>query len=415
MADTLLRIIEEQFMPQPPKRLGVAVSGGGDSMALLSLLAEFARGKECEIHAISVDHGLRAEARDELRLVTDLAARLGISHHIEYWRGWDGEGNLQERARDARYDLMSSWAEANGISHIALAHTADDQAETFLMRLARGAGVNGLSAMAHRHVRHGITWLRPLLRVRRQALREYLQDRDIGWCEDPTNEDTRFERVRVREMMPLLEELGLMTDTLVHVAHTMNKAREALDWQTFLAAREMVRVVYGALAIDLRLFRTLPDEIARRLLTRAIAWISASGHPPRGAALERMLKAMRDGETSTLEGCQVSRDKGVVWIYRELNAAQNIESEVGDLWDGRWLVTGPEDDPSLVVRALGEDGLAAVQNWRDVGLPRAALLSSPSVWNGDALVAAPVADPSDEWLAELEGGKEAFFATLLSR
>ena len=130
-----------------PIRLGVAVSGGGDSVALLSVLVGYARDHGIALHVVSVDHGVRPEAKQEISFVADLCRRWDLQHHVEYWTGWNGEGNFSAKARDARYALMADWACANDITHIALGHTADDQAETVLLRLLRGAGLQGLAAM----------------------------------------------------------------------------------------------------------------------------------------------------------------------------------------------------------------------------------------------------------------------------
>lgn len=414
MSGHLLQAVADQLMPHPPERLGVAVSGGGDSVALLCLLAEFAKSKPIDLQVITVEHGLREAAVEEVRGVTDLCARLGVPHHVEYWTGWDGTGNLQDRARDARYQIMADWAMQNDIHMIAVAHTANDQAETLMMRLARGAGVDGLSAMTARRVRHGVTWLRPLLRIHRRDLRNYLLGIDVPWFEDASNENRDFDRIKMRDALRLLEPLGLTVDTLVQVAHQMSKVREALDWQTFIAARDVTRVTHGAIAFDMRRCRTLPEEILRRLLIRGVMWLSADIYPPRRDTGLRAVKALRDGRAMTLEGCQLVRDGDLMWLFREYNAVKDLTAEVGDLWDNRWYITGPEDDPGLVVRALGEDGMAQVTDRIDNALPRAALLSSPSVWEGATLVAAPLVREDEGWTAELEGGQDAFFAALLS-
>ncbi|MEL6451749.1 MAG: tRNA lysidine(34) synthetase TilS [Pseudomonadota bacterium] len=414
MMAALLAAVEDQFSGRLPDRLGVAVSGGGDSVALLAVLAEYARRTGIELNVITVDHGLRPEAKDEVALVTDLCARWGLAHHVEYWTGWGGDGNLQAAARDARYELMADWAYGNQISHIALGHTADDQAETFLMRLARGAGVDGLSAMAPRRVRHGITWVRPFLRIERSALRSYLRAARLDWCEDPSNNNRDYERIRVRDALTVLGTLGVQTETLVDVAENMARAREALDWQTFLAARDVASLVHGIVAFDLRKYRMLPEEIGRRLLIHAITWTSGSAYPPRRDAVIRTQKSVRGGQTATLDGCQISVEGNVAWVYRELNAIQDVECEVGDMWDDRWLVSGPEDDPDLKVRALGYDALSGIEGWRELGLPRAALAASPAVWYDDQLIAAPMVGLDPEWTAEPDGGQDAFFAALLS-
>lgn len=414
MMAPLLAAIEDLLAGYPPARLGVAVSGGGDSVALLAALVEFVKSRDVALHVITVDHRLRPEAKHEIALVTDLCARWNLPHHVEYWTGWTGEGNLQAAAREARYGLMAAWAEAHQITHIALGHTADDQAETFVMRLARGAGVDGLSAMAKRRVQHGVTWVRPFLQIERSTLRAYLRDCDIAWCEDPSNENRDFERVRVRDALGVLDGLGIKVSTLVDVAQNMTQAREALDWQTFLAARDAATLLHGAVAIDLRKFRLLPEEIARRLLVHAITWTAQCPYPPRRDAVARTLKAIRSGRGATLEGCQITVERVIIWVYRELNAVQDITCEVGDMWDDRWLITGPEDDPDLEVRALGFAALSQIKDWRDIGLPRTALAVTPSVWYEGEMIAAPVAQPDAEWAAELEGGQDAFFAALLS-
>lgn len=131
-------------------------------MALLSLLHRLSAAAGTHLEAVTVDHGLRPEAAEEAVFVARYAGTLGLRHETLRWRGWDGQGNLQNAAREARYRLMADWAERRGLPCVALGHTADDQAETVLMRLARRAGVDGLSAMAPRSDRHGITWLRPL-------------------------------------------------------------------------------------------------------------------------------------------------------------------------------------------------------------------------------------------------------------
>ena len=401
-------------MPRPPERIGVAVSGGGDSVALLCLIADFAKSQPMEVHAISIDHGLREAAAEEVRTVTELCGRIGVPHHVEYWQSWQGKGNLMAEAREARYGLLSDWAQANGISMIALGHTANDQAETLMMRLARGSGVDGLSAMSPRRVSDNITWLRPLLRIHRRELRYFLQERGEIWVEDPTNENRDFERIRMRDALRLLEPLGLSTDTLVDVAHNMSKAREALDWQTFIAAQDIARVSFGAVAFDLRRYRTLPDEIARRMLMRAVMWISGSGYAPRRATVQNAMEAVREGRTFTMDGCQILHDKDLVWVTRELNALKDNSSEVGETWDNRWFVDGPEDDPDIQVRALGDEGIAQLDDWRSHKIPRVVLAGTPGVWEGTSLIAAPLAFRSEGWTAELEGGKDAFFAALLS-
>jgi tRNA(Ile)-lysidine synthase len=409
----IINSIRTQFHASPPARLGVAVSGGGDSMALLHALKQCFEPGQVELHAVTVNHGLRKDAESEAALVARLSDSLEISHTTLHWRGWDGAGNLQDQARRARYQLLTDWAKGQNIAVLALGHTADDQAETVLMRLARSSGVTGLSGMPARRTFAGVTLLRPMLGLTRDQLRDYLRAHNVRWVDDPSNDDRRFDRVKIRQTLKLLEPLGLTARTLSDVAENMAQARDALDWFSFLSARDLVFIKGGDVVMDLRQFRTVPDEIARRLLVRAVTWISGSDYGPRRSAVKHALDAIRLGKTITLGGCRIMRHESQIWVCREYNAVRELSKPADQLWDRRWRLSGP-DAQLHVARPLGRHGLAECPNWRETGHPHAALTASPSVWQKDKLVAAPVAGLSQGWDAELLGGGEDFFASLLS-
>jgi tRNA(Ile)-lysidine synthase len=191
-------VMADLFGAAPPARVGVALSGGGDSTALLALAAGWAAAAGVALAAATVDHGLRPGARAEAAAAGEMARGLGVAHDILAWQGWTGRGNLQDAARRARRALLADWARARGIDAVLLGHTADDQAETVLMRLARGSGVDGLSGMAALRRADGITWARPLLGTRRALVAGLAAGRGHGLAEDPSNADPRFFRVRAR-------------------------------------------------------------------------------------------------------------------------------------------------------------------------------------------------------------------------
>ncbi|MFV1462605.1 MULTISPECIES: tRNA lysidine(34) synthetase TilS [unclassified Phaeobacter] len=412
----ILAIVQEQFRSALPERLGVAVSGGGDSMALMYALHECFADLGVEICVATVDHGLRASSGEEAQMVADVAAKLGLAHDILQWvdrPSAQQAGNLQEQARNARYTLLTAWAQLNDIPVVALGHTADDQAETLLMRLGRSSGVSGLAAMPRSRAIEGITLLRPLLEVTREELRGYLRERGGQWVEDPSNEDLRFERVRVRQAMDALAPLGLTVQRLAAVARNMGAAREALDWYTFLAARDMAEVRDGAIVIDQRQFRTLPDEIAHRLLVRSVQWVSGAVHPPRREPMVQAREAVRRGGSFTLGGCRMITRKQRTWVCREYNPVADEMTRPGRLWDGRWRVFGGEVKDHEV-RALGSDGLQHCPDWRSAEVPGEVLHATPAVWRGGELVAAPLAEFGNGWSAELVQNSEEFFTALLS-
>ncbi|WP_170326909.1 tRNA lysidine(34) synthetase TilS [Ruegeria arenilitoris] len=412
-ADTLRSELRARLPDQLPPRLGVAVSGGGDSVALLHLLHEITQIEQTQLFAATVNHGLRPEAAAEADHVADLAARLGVPHETLLWQGWDGAGNLQDQARQARYRLLTDWARRNDIPAIALGHTADDQAETVLMRLGRAAGVSGLSGMPYARDQNGVTLLRPMLRITRQDLRDYLSRLGERWIEDPSNHDQKFDRIKAREALTGLGGLGISAQSLARVAENLAQAREALARYTQESARKFATIEGGDVCIDRNGFGLLPVEIQRRLVVGIIGWIAGQGYPPRGAAVDQAVTAVGAGQTLTLAGCLLIPHQDKTWFCRELNAVATETAAPQEVWDDRWVLTGPLT-ADAEVRALGEAGLPQVPEWRAMGKPRRALLSSPAVWSGENLLAAPLVDYSNGWKAEFASHRPEFYSSLLS-
>ncbi len=413
--DELLRNrVAGYFLPRPPDRLAVAVSGGSDSLALLVLLADWAKNGGPEVSAVTIDHGLRANSAAEAEAVAAHCAGSGIKHDCVKWTDWDGTGNLPDQARRARYRLLAEWAEAAGIGHVALGHTADDQAETFLMRLSREAGVDGLSAMSATRRQGRVVFCRPALRITRQELRDVLTSRGLGWIDDPTNADEAYERVRARQVMAALAPLGISAENLSAVAHHMRDVRETLYWYVFLAARDVVEFQGGDILFDRRGFRVLQREVARRLVQASMKWINSAEYGPRGRALDLLMESIRGGTNMTLQGCHVLVCEDRIQITREYNAVAQLRAPVHEVWDARWHVTGPECSSDIEIAALGSDGLRQCPDWREIGLPEASQMSGPAIWRGDELLAAPLAGMPNGWKASLINDSEYYFAALLS-
>lgn len=387
------RALAESLAAAPDGQLGVAVSGGGDSVALLLLMHAAGRAAA----AVTVDHGLRPGSAGEAAVVSALCAARGLPHETLCWDGGAAGGNLQDRARRGRRALIAGWAARNGLAAVALGHTLDDQAETFLMRLARGSGVDGLSGMAPASRAEGVLWLRPLLSVRRAELRQWLAARGQGWAEDPGNEDPRFDRTRARAALPLLDTLGLGAGRLAATAATMARARAALEAATAaLAAEAVAQGPAGDLALDPARLAAAPKELRLRLLAGALSWVSGAVYRPRLARLSAVLLAIEAGQVGrglTLHGCVLRVEGSQIAVRREpARVAPEVPLADGR-WDGRWLVEGGPPDPvGLSIGALGADGLAEIG--RQPGdPPRESLWTTPAVRRYGLLIAAPVARP----------------------
>ncbi|MGI3187001.1 tRNA lysidine(34) synthetase TilS [Nioella aestuarii] len=370
-----------------PDRLAVAVSGGGDSLALLGLACDWAEENSCRIQALTVDHGLRPEAGDEALLVAREAMRMGAQHDTLYWTGWDGKGNLSAAARDARYALMRDFCAREGIGAILLGHTQDDQAETVLMRLARGSGVDGLSAMSEgRFGRDDI--LRPVLDETRADLRIWLTRQGMRWFEDPTNDDPRYDRVRARRLLTQLAPFGLNSARLAETAASLARARVALLARAVDVADKIVRDRQGVLVFDQKGLEQTEEETRLRLIAHGLACLSGAPYKPRLASLSATLDRALAGQGGTLQGCRLIPRGENLMMVREFKAVETIECAADgvEVWDGRWCIFAP-DHPAAKVRALGEEGLS---QWdRPAALSHAVMLSWPGVWQGNRLLAVP--------------------------
>ncbi len=385
----------------PPGEIGVAVSGGSDSVALLLLVREAAGRTGRPLAAITVDHGLRPESAAEAAAVAALCARLGVPHAVRRWQGWDGRGNLQAAARAARRGLIAAWAAERGIPAVALGHTLDDQAETVLMRLARGSGVDGLAGMAPSVRAEGLRWLRPLLGTRRAALRAWLAGQGVGWAEDPGNDDLRFDRIRARTALPALAALGIGPGRLAATARAMGRARAALEAATAaLAGRAVEEGPAGDLALDPAALEGAPEELRLRLLAAALAWVSGAVFRPRLVRLEAALAAIeqaRVGHGLTLHGCVLRARAGRIAIRREPARTAPAVPLAAGRWDGRWQLEGkPPAGEGLTIGALGAGGLARLA-WHPPGMARETLATTPAIWRSGELVAAPLVRPDGDF------------------
>ena len=397
----------------PPDKLGIAISGGGDSTALLYLLVAWARAQGVRLFAATVDHGLREGSAAEAASVAKLCAGLGIQHQTLRWSGWNGSGNLQDQARRARQHLLTHWAMQHELPVVALGHTMDDQAETLLMRLARGSGVDGLAAIQASHKRGGIRWIRPLLDTSREDLRVVLRALDATWLEDPSNQDERFDRVRIRKAMTALE---LSPNGLAETAARMQTARVFLEQETQKAARKLATVtVAGDVEINRDGLFELADELRFRLLAHSLRFVASAPYRPRLAALHNLMKLIENEGKATLAGCLVATAKpGLVRLSREYAAVRDMACSTEAIWDRRWRVAGAAPEAGFQIRALGAEGLKNCPDWRDCDLPRDSLIAGPAVWSGQELIAAPLAGIPNGCVCVLQKGAEAYFSSILS-
>ncbi len=446
--------IRARFAPMLGAPIAVAVSGGADSMALMHLAQRAlalvpppdqpAHSDRPRLLVLTVDHGLRPDSADDADWVADQAEDVGLPCKVLKWGGRKPSKGIQAAARAARYRLLHEALveEAKPYdSHerwLLTAHHQEDQAETFVMRLARGSGIDGLSAMQEMTTLSPaptpdaatsgrMTIRRPLLDVPKSRLIATLEAAGLSWREDPSNEREDFERVRIRKALAILADVGVTSDAIARSAARLSRARRAIERQTAEAVAGSVEWhdgVFGSVA--LAVLAGLPEEITIRVLSRLID--AFGGDAPAAqlseieALAERVLATTErtwPARAATLGGCRLDwRPGGALRVWREagrtgLPPLRLRPGTRSATWDRRFAITASPDMPGPVeIRALG------VAGWRTLAaehpdltrlrLPPGAAATLPACWSGERLMAVPglPAPQSAEIRAEFVAGRD---------
>ncbi len=387
------------FAPFP--HVVLAVSGGSDSIALLHLAAAWAAARDASgqsspsFSVVTVDHALRPGSAVEAAGVAAITKGLKLEHTTLVWLDQKPATAIQATARDARLDLIRAHLRTNQRPAIAMAHTADDQAETVFMRLARGSGVDGLAAMRPATpIGAGLTLLRPLLAVTKAEVTAYLVTRSLAWAEDPSNLSPQFERVRIRRARAALAREGLDLDSsaLNRTATRMARASSALAQATHdawaHAGPHAVLNPLGFATLDWDWLLTHPEEIRLRLLTGLLDAIGGQSKRVSLGQLERL--TIGNGWqplTGTVHGVQLRASQSRLLLFREVGRSMpppvTLQPGANIVWDGRFCLSAPANMPTpLVLSALGRDGVAALRKakFATPAVPAAVLWTLPSVW-----------------------------------
>ena len=364
----------------------VAFSGGMDSTVLLHACHHYALTSGHTIKALHVDHQLQKHSSDWQRHCQRFCAALEIKYDsVQVDTRAFADNGPEGSAREARYQAFSEHLQAGEV--LLTAHHADDQVETLFLRLLRGAGNKGLvGCVDHRQLGSG-QLLRPLLEVSQQTILCYAEGHHLEWCDDPSNEDPAFMRVRMRQAAPDLDALGLTSLRLAKTATRMGYVQEALEYSMRGLWPQVAQIDVTDVLFDREALSRLPREYVERMVSDALNWISGQPYRPRNSALLRAIAAKK---TATLHGCVlIPQPENLLRISREFSAVEGVVAPAGTTWDGRISIT--KYQKSYEIRALGPSGLAQCPQWRESGRPRLALLASPSLWQGETLLAAPMA------------------------
>ncbi|VVC46356.1 Rossmann-like alpha/beta/alpha sandwich fold,tRNA(Ile)-lysidine/2-thiocytidine synthase, N-, partial [Cinara cedri] len=326
-------------------KVAVAVSGGVDSIVLLHLIIDYTRKKNFSLPtALIVDHRLRPESQEEANFVSNYVKQLGVESFILNCERQSIVSNIQSQARKARYRLLTEWCTNNNIEYLFVAHHRDDQAETFLLRLERGSGIDGLSSMDYKSFSHGICILRPLLDFSRSDIEKYAKFYQLKWVEDRSNQNLKYKRALYRNLLNASDDQDTLTQRICLSALHMKRALQALMYYTRLAFDNCVNIHdLGYIEIKLNEFYKLPEEIALRVFLYSIMAIGNRRYKPRYNSLIFIFNKIlyKDYDIDlTFSGCKIKKYGENILIIRESSKIEAVSINLPDnkpiQWDNRF-------------------------------------------------------------------------------
>lgn len=389
--------------PASPQ-FAVGLSGGGDSMTLMVLVRDWVKTRGGTLTALTVDHGLRPDSAEEARRVATWCADLGVPHRILVWAGEKPQKGIQAAARDARYGLLTGWCRAHGVSDLLVGHTENDQAETFLLRMSRGSGIDGLAAMPLVSHLDDLRLIRPLLGVSRARIAATVAERVLPSVEDPGNADRRYTRVRLRDTVAGLETRGVSAHAIAKAARVFGKLRHRRETEIGRLAADIANVFpEGYAEIDRARLCATDGDIARGLVSALISAVGGGNYPPRRERLDRLMDIVAGDEAfrpRTLGNCVISTRREFVSIRREFRAIHDAVPVVPGqrvVWDGRFDIAFAQCPAvagmSPELRALGEAGWQSIASHArspEISrIPGPVRYTLPAIWQNGEVVEVP--------------------------
>lgn len=321
--------------------LAFGVSGGADSLASILIFHETFPNHP--IVALTVDHGLRPSSAAEAHYVAEIMKKYGIPHHILLWEGDKPVSAIEEKAREARYNLLINWCSDNSIHHLVLAHHLFDQAETFLMRLQRGSGIYGLSSMNEVTLRDNITLLRPFLNTHPGTFRDFLTQRHIEWVEDESNQCTDFLRVKMRKFLPVLEkETGISPEKICYAIRNIQNSKSFVeDTALHLINTKIHSWCSSGYSVDFTEYSSWHKELKFYILNSLIKELGGLDYPPEADAILDLIQKFDTNlaDKMTLGGCIILKADLKLWIIKEYRKINHTYST--NLWNN-YIQKNPE-------------------------------------------------------------------------
>jgi tRNA(Ile)-lysidine synthase len=357
----------------------IAVSGGADSMALAILAFDWVRRSGGSVRALVVDHGLRSASGDEARITVERLERIGVTGRILRLSDLRHGSALAERARIMRYNVLTDACAEAGILHLLLGHHAADQVETLAMRVLRGSQTHGLAGMSALRETAGVRLIRPLLRIEPAMLRQLLTERDVGWIEDPSNQDLRALRPRLRDAFTSAPRAATdLSDALRSVGNLRRREEEEIAAE--LVRRATIRPEGFALLS--------PGRIGPGALRSLVQTIAGACYPPGQAQITELAARPRAATVAGVRILSAGRlGDGMLIVREEAAIGATVPASHGLVWDGRFRVVARRGVPTGA--SIGKLGADATRFRGCSVLPSAILRTLPAIRIGEVLASVP--------------------------
>ncbi len=380
--------------------LGLAVSGGSDSLAMLYICNDWALENNVKLHCVTVDHNLRSESFKEAELVANHCNGLGINHEVVEWKHEQNlSGNLSDLARSARYRLIGKWRKK--LNFVLVGHTQNDQIETFFMNLKRGSGIEGLKGMPVSFKRpEGYFILRPLIHTSRESLQQYLQQKNINWVTDPSNSNKDSERISQRETWKLLKSKGFFESRIELTVGHIRRAHDALNQMLPIHFKKIGKQELTDLLWEYNAFISLPEEFKLRLISAAVMWNGDLHYRPRFKAVLDVLKNIKEKKTAVLGGAIFYHHADKIRITTEFQSIKDnfVNCTVGSVWRNIWEVKREIKDGYIT--PIGINGNNQLSKRQRSMMPYRSRIVQPGIFLKEKLLLAPTLDiESSEYLS----------------
>jgi len=305
------------------KNFALGVSGGSDSLCLAYFGKIYASEHGNKIHVLIVDHNLRKESYQEALNVKKILGKKKIQSKIIRWKGQIPKSNIQKKARDLRYGILSNYCIKNKIKYFMTAHHGDDQIETFFIRLLRGSGLTGLSSMTlQTKYNNNLKIIRPFLNLEKKDLKYVTLNYFKTYIKDPSNKDEKFLRVRIRRYRKNMEKEGLDTKKIIKTVDNLASANQALNYYKSKALYKHASFVSkNKCVVNKKIFSEEAGEIIFKFFSDILSLVSGAYYPPRSKKVLNLINRLKKSKfnKSTLGGCVVEKQNNSIFISKELN------------------------------------------------------------------------------------------------